>query len=160
PWESRASPPRRRRRRSKRRILGAGACAVAYRPADERVKRRRAQSLLHMAAEGRPRRQARAETPILAPSGRHGVNSVTRTARSRASVSLCVIARDDAAGLERCLVSAMPVVDEIIVVDTGSHDDTPTVALTHGATLVHAAWTDDFAAARNLALDVAHGTWV
>jgi glycosyltransferase involved in cell wall biosynthesis len=83
-----------------------------------------------------------------------------RPVRRASGVTLCVIARDDAAGLERCLASAAAVVDEIVVVDTGSVDDTPAVAEARGATLVHMAWGDDFAAARNAALAVARAGWV
>lgn len=46
----------------------------------------------------------------------------------KAPLSLCLIVRDDAVGLRRCLESARPYVDEICVVDTGSRDDTPAVA--------------------------------
>jgi glycosyltransferase involved in cell wall biosynthesis len=71
-----------------------------------------------------------------------------------------MIVRDEAATLGRCLASAAPAVDEIVVVDTGSQDDTTAVATAHGARVLRAAWTDDFAAARNVALDAARGHWV
>jgi GT2 family glycosyltransferase len=80
--------------------------------------------------------------------------------RTRGRLSLCMIVRDEAATLGRCLASAAPAVDEIVVVDTGSQDDTVAVAVAHGARVLHAAWTDDFAAARNIALDAARGDWV
>jgi tetratricopeptide (TPR) repeat protein len=65
-----------------------------------------------------------------------------------------------AAFLAECLTSIRPVVDEIVVVDTGSVDDTPDIALAHGAVLHHHPWRDDFAEARNVALDAAHGQWI
>ena len=99
-------------------------------------------------------------TPIV-PASRHGVIGMTRgSARRSVRVSLCVIARDEAAGLGRCLVSAAGAVDEIVVVDTGSQDDTVAVARAHGANVIEAPWTDDFSAARNIALDHANGTWI
>jgi len=99
-------------------------------------------------------------TPIV-PRVRHGVIGVTRGSRRPGiRVSLCVIARDESAGLGRCLESAAPVVDEMVVVDTGSLDDTVAVARAHGANVIEAPWTDDFAAARNVALAHANGAWV
>jgi tetratricopeptide (TPR) repeat protein len=80
--------------------------------------------------------------------------------RARPTLSLCVIARDEAPRIGGCLASARPAVDEAIVVDTGSRDATPAIARAAGATVVHAPWTDDFAAARNAALAHAHGGWV
>ena len=46
------------------------------------------------------------------------------------TISLCMIVRDEAAVLERCLQSVAHLVDEIIIVDTGSVDETKTIAAT------------------------------
>jgi tetratricopeptide (TPR) repeat protein len=75
-------------------------------------------------------------------------------------LSLCVIARDEAAFIAGCLESARAFVDEMIVLDTGSRDATPSIARAHGARVSTFAWCDDFAAARNAALDQASGDWV
>lgn len=75
-------------------------------------------------------------------------------------LSLCMIARDDRARLERCLASVRGLPDEIIVVDTGSTDGTADVARARGAEVITAEWHDDFAAARNLGLARARGTWI
>jgi GT2 family glycosyltransferase len=83
----------------------------------------------------------------------------TRPAR-RPRVSLCMIVRDEATTLARCLAAAAPAVDEIVVADTGSVDDTKAVAASHGARILDVPWTDDFAAARNAALAAATGDWV
>ena len=56
--------------------------------------------------------------------------------------------------------SIRPVCDEIVVVDTGSTDDTVAVAESFGAVVAHRPWDDDFAAARNRALDLATGEWI
>jgi len=101
------------------------------------------------------------ETTGIVPAGRHGVIGMTRTtSRPGVRVSLCVIARNEAARLSRCLASAADVVDEIVVVDTGSTDDTVGVARRHRANVIEFPWTDDFAAARNVALDHSNGRWV
>jgi len=75
-------------------------------------------------------------------------------------LSLCVIARDESAMLPDCLASVEGVVDEIVLVDTGSIDDTVAIAKEHGATIVNFRWRDDFAAARNAALESVTGDWI
>jgi hypothetical protein len=73
-------------------------------------------------------------------------------------LSLCMIVKNEQAVLDRCLASARGAVDEIIVVDTGSTDDTIEIARDHGATVLHHDFTDlDFAAARNRSLTAATG---
>lgn len=75
-------------------------------------------------------------------------------------LSATLIVRDEERHLGSCLQTLQGLVDEVVVVDTGSIDDTRDVARSHGARLVETAWRDDFAAARNLALDHARGTWI
>jgi len=74
-------------------------------------------------------------------------------------IALVMIVRDEARCLERCLVSARPWVDEIIVLDTGSLDATPAIAAAAGARVERFAWIDDFAAARNAALALTDSPW-
>ncbi len=50
--------------------------------------------------------------------------------------------------------------DEVVVVDTGSRDRTPDIAVAHGARLVREPWRDDFSRARNTALAHATGDWI
>jgi tetratricopeptide (TPR) repeat protein len=78
----------------------------------------------------------------------------------RGSVSLCMIVRDEERHLARCLQSLKPVVDEMIVVDTGSQDRTRDIAALFGARLFQIAWPEDFSAARNHAMDRAEGDWI
>jgi tetratricopeptide (TPR) repeat protein len=73
---------------------------------------------------------------------------------------MCMIARDSARTLRAALDSIRPWVDEMVVVDTGSRDDTPAIAAACGARIGHFAWCDDFAAARNESLSLATGDWV
>ena len=70
-----------------------------------------------------------------------------------------MIVRDEAADLPRCLASLAGVVDEMIVVDTGSRDRTVELARAAGASVVEIEWPHDFAAARNRAIDAATGDW-
>ena len=74
-------------------------------------------------------------------------------------VALVVIARNEAGRIERLLRSVAPWVDEMVVLDTGSTDDTPALARAAGARVGHYTWADDFAAARNAALDLAGADW-
>ena len=73
-------------------------------------------------------------------------------------VSLCVITRDEEKNIEHCITSALPVVDEVIVVDSGSKDKTKEIAARFGK-VYEIIWTD-FSAARNYALKKATGDWV
>lgn len=74
-------------------------------------------------------------------------------------LALVMIVRDEARCLARCLESVRPHVDKMIVLDTGSTDDTVRIAERCGAIVHHHAWTDDFAAARNVALDHSDADW-
>jgi len=74
-------------------------------------------------------------------------------------ICLTVIARNEARCLARCLQSAAPYVDEMLVVDTGSTDDTRRIAVACGARLAEFAWIDDFSAARNYALAQTNAPW-
>ncbi len=71
-------------------------------------------------------------------------------------VSLCMIVKDEETVLKRCLNSIANLVDEIIIVDTGSSDQTKAIATEFAAKIFDFEWIDDFAAARNYAF--AHAT--
>lgn len=81
------------------------------------------------------------------------------TAPSPHSVALVMIARDEARCIGRALDSLRPHVQRMLVLDTGSRDDTVAIARAAGAEVHHFAWCDDFAAARNRALDLADADW-
>ena len=68
-------------------------------------------------------------------------------------VSLTMIVRDEEANLPHCLESVRGLFDEVVVVDTGSLDRTREIARSFGARTLEFAWCDDFAAARNAAME-------
>jgi len=75
-------------------------------------------------------------------------------------LSAAMIVRDEATHLDACLATLAGLVDEIVVVDTGSIDDSVAIARRHGAVVEHLPWTGDFSAPRNRALDLARGEWI
>ncbi len=77
-----------------------------------------------------------------------------------ARLSLCMIVRDEEEFLPRFLLHARGLWDELVAVDAGSVDRTPRLLAEAGATVIHRAWTGDFAAARNVSLESASGDWL
>lgn len=75
-------------------------------------------------------------------------------------LSLCMIVRDSARTLPACLESIARWVDELVVVDTGSLDDTRSIASKYSARVFDFPWCDDFSAARNESLCHATGEWL
>ena len=75
-------------------------------------------------------------------------------------LSICLIVKNEEKFLGQCLASACVLASQIVVVDTGSTDRTVEIAKEHGAEVHHFPWNDDFAAARNAALERATGDWV
>lgn len=75
-------------------------------------------------------------------------------------LSFCMIVRDEAERLARCLSSVRSIADELIVLDTGSIDDTIEIAKSFGAQVHTFQWCNDFSAARNESIKYAQGDWV
>ena len=73
------------------------------------------------------------------------------------TLSVCLIVKDEQEVLERCLDCASRFADEIVVVDTGSADDTVQIAKKFTDKVYFFKWCDDFSAARNYAFDKAEG---
>lgn len=75
-------------------------------------------------------------------------------------LSACLIMKDEVENLERCLASLQPVVDEVVIYDTGSVDGSVELARSLGATVIEGYWDDDFARARNEARKACRGVWL
>ncbi len=71
------------------------------------------------------------------------------------TLSLCMIVKNEEEVLSRCLDSIKEIVDEIIIVDTGSIDKTKEIAKLYTSTIYDFVWIDDFSAARNFAFSKA-----
>ena len=74
-------------------------------------------------------------------------------------INLVMIVKNEERSLKRCLQAARPLVDEMIVVDTGSTDRTMELAREMGAKVYEFTWIQDFSAARNFALDQSDADW-
>ena len=75
-------------------------------------------------------------------------------------ISLIMIVKNEAKYLEKSLISVIPHVDEIVIVDTGSTDDTLNIARSYTDKIYSFPWQDDFSAARNYAIKQATGEWL
>ncbi|MFN8008432.1 MAG: tetratricopeptide repeat protein [Terriglobia bacterium] len=76
------------------------------------------------------------------------------------NISLCMIVKNETGYLEKALSSASPSLEELIVVDTGSQDDTPEIASRFGAKVFPYPWKDDFSSARNFSIAQATRPWI
>ena len=91
---------------------------------------------------------------------------MTKTAKknkqklARPTLSLCMIVKNEEMYLPTALESIKDIVNEMIVVDTGSTDRTVEIAQKNGAHVFHFEWCDDFSRARNYSLDHAAGDWI
>jgi len=104
-------------------------------------------------------RLSRRELSKHASSHRH-MRALLKEPSLRPRLSLCMIVKNEAMCLAECLESAQPVVDEMIIVDTGSTDGTVAIAESFGARVFHFPWTDNFSTARNESLRHATGDWI
>jgi glycosyltransferase involved in cell wall biosynthesis len=78
----------------------------------------------------------------------------------KSTITLTMIVRNEAANIENCLNSVYKQVDEIVIVDTGSTDNTVEIARSFTDKIYFYPWQGDFSAARNFALDKAKGEWI
>lgn len=76
------------------------------------------------------------------------------------TLSVCIIARDEEKSIEKCIKSIVDIADEIIVLDTGSVDDTVNLAESLGAKVYQYIWNNDYSEARNNALEYCTMDWI
>ena len=76
------------------------------------------------------------------------------------TLSICMIVKNEEHHLADCLKSVQGFADEIVVVDTGSTDNTVKIADSFGAKVIHSNWRNDFSYSRNISLDHATGRWI
>jgi glycosyltransferase involved in cell wall biosynthesis len=80
--------------------------------------------------------------------------------KKRMTISACMMVKDEAENLHRCLDSIKPLVDEIIIVDTGSTDDTVQICEDYGVKVYHHKWEDDYSLHRNQSISYATSDWI
>jgi len=76
------------------------------------------------------------------------------------TISLCMITKDEEDFLSQCLDSVKTLVDEIVIVDTGSTDKTVAIAKSYGAKIYHHPWENDYSKHRNQSISYATGEWI
>jgi glycosyltransferase involved in cell wall biosynthesis len=76
------------------------------------------------------------------------------------SLSVCVITKNEGRFLDACLASVKEIASEIVVVDSGSTDDTLAIARRYEARIFSIEWRNDYAWARNQAIDQCTGDWI
>ncbi len=114
----------------------------------------------------RARARSNARLPGVLATRTRGLAARARKVAARAkaakalTLSLCMIVKDEEEMLPGCLEPLRGVVDEMIVVDTGSTDRTVEIAESFGATVVHFPWNGSFADARNASIEAASGDWL
>jgi len=74
-------------------------------------------------------------------------------------VSVCILAKNEEKYIEKCLESIKNIADEIIVLDTGSTDNTKKIASKY-AKVFNYQWEDDFSKARNRLINLSKGEWI
>jgi GT2 family glycosyltransferase/glycosyltransferase involved in cell wall biosynthesis/Tfp pilus assembly protein PilF len=88
------------------------------------------------------------------------VDAVGADSLKKPKLSLAMIVKNESDDLARCLNSMQEIADEIVVVDTGSTDNTVEIAKEFGAKIINYKWENDFSKARNVSLENATGEWV
>jgi glycosyltransferase involved in cell wall biosynthesis len=88
------------------------------------------------------------------------ISSAKDASSDKMLLSLSMIVKNEEEFLPGCLESVKGIVDEIVIVDTGSNDRTKEIANSFGAKIYDFKWCDDFAAARNESLKQCRGEWI
>ena len=116
-------------------------------------------------AQGKVIHQQTESAPQIAAQSEHAHTDQGDTERrgrghDEVHLSLCMIVKNEEQALPNCLGGVQGLIDELIVVDTGSTDRTVEIARNFGAKVYHFEWRDDFAAARNESIKYATGDWI
>jgi glycosyltransferase involved in cell wall biosynthesis len=89
------------------------------------------------------------------------INNINNSARNKPpTISLCMIVKNEEFFLPKCLNSVKGFVDEIVIVDTGSTDETVKIAERYNAKIYHHLWENSFSKARNYSLKYATSDWI
>lgn len=96
----------------------------------------------------------------LKPAGTQEVPPSHEVSYRPGTISLCMIVRNEEDNLPALLEQVQSSMDEIIIVDTGSTDNTVEIARHCGAEVYEFQWIDDFAAARNFSISKATSEWI
>lgn len=80
--------------------------------------------------------------------------------KNKATLGLCMIVKDEEKNIARCIGSVRSIVDEIVVVDTGSTDNTVKIAEELGAEVCYYPWDNSFSNAKNFAIGKAGSEWL
>ncbi len=83
-----------------------------------------------------------------------------KVVNNRVDLSVCMIVRDEAHQLDQALISFQRFADELVVVDTGSRDETREIASRYTNRVFEFPWCDDFSAARNFSFEKARGRYL
>ena len=76
------------------------------------------------------------------------------------SLTIVILTKNEALNIVECVENAKQVTEDVLVIDSGSTDDTVQLAKTAGARVVYRAWDDDFAAQRNFAIENSDAEWI
>ncbi len=76
------------------------------------------------------------------------------------TISLCMIVKNEESNIRKCLDSVLSIVDEIIVVDTGSTDNTLKICSEYAAHIYTCDWENDFSKVRNISINHATSNWI
>ncbi|KAA3656238.1 MAG: glycosyltransferase, partial [Calditrichaeota bacterium] len=86
--------------------------------------------------------------------------AIKKVKKTKPRLSVCMIVKDEAAMLRDCLASVQGLYDELIVVDTGSSDQTVEIAREFGAQVHLHPWENNFSLHRNQSIGYATGDWI
>jgi tetratricopeptide (TPR) repeat protein len=106
------------------------------------------------------RRQGKRNRRNLKRSSNKEVIGSKKSLTKSVTISACMMVKNEEEFLTRCLESIKNLVDELIIVDTGSTDRTVEIAQSYGAKVYHHPWEGNFSKHRNQSISYATGDWI